>query len=152
MARRYRRGSLNWTSLTIRNRHCRLRATSVLQLHAQGDTTMPVSQLSTSPPTRAGSAQLPLAELRMDDRPFLSLPAHSLGPPRPARAFTRQFSHVLSFMLLPCLQSPVSCAKGRLPPLGDRIRMLSLRCLLSPTDSVEVVAGSVESCFVVSIL
>lgn len=61
---------------------------------------MPVSQLFTSPPVRAGSAQLPLADLRMDDHPFLSLPA---GPfPWPTETSMCVYSAVL-----PCVESCV---------------------------------------------
>lgn len=71
---------------------------------------MPVSQLSTLPPVRAGSAQVSPADLTRGDHTFLSWPARSPGPPRPARAFPQEFSQVLSLMLLPCLKSPASCA------------------------------------------
>jgi len=69
-------------------------------------------------PVRAGSAQLALANVRMDDQPFHCQLAYCLGPPRPLLAFTQQFSHVPSLTSLPCLQSHASCARARPPPLG----------------------------------
>lgn len=140
MAREYQRGSLDWTSPTAENRHCILKATSTLQLCAPGDTSVPVSQLSTSLPVRAGSSLLPSTDLRMDDHLMMDDLPHSLGPPRPA--CTQHFP-VLSLTLLSCLQSHVSCARGCPPSLGIRVRM---------AGSVDVVGGGVESRFDVSSL
>lgn len=139
--------SLDWTSPTVGNRHCRLRATSILQLHAQGDNTMPSSQLSTSPPMRVGSAQLPLADLRMDDHPFLSLPA---GP----FLWPTKTSMYIYPAVLPCVESHVVALSAKPYKLCQGMSTIPrwqgedavpAPYLLSLTGSVEVGGGGVES-------
>lgn len=115
---------------------------------------MPVSQLSTSPPVRAGSAQLPSADLRMDDHRFLSLPA---GPfPWPTKT-----SMYIYPAVLPCVESHVVALSAKPCELCQGMSTIPrwqgedavpALCLLSLTGSAEVVGGGVESCFVVSTL
>lgn len=109
-------------------------------------TPVSVSQLSTLPPVRAGSALLPSADLGMDDHPMMDDLPHSLGPPRPA---CTQHSPVLSLTLLPCLQSQGGPGASTFPWCQGE-DAVPAPCPLSLTGSVAVVGGGVESRFDVS--